>query len=71
MERLQITTKLHDELQGVLIGAAPYPSKYMVTPYRASTEFSFVLEGEYVKGCAEWTNAKEKREKKCLYALME
>lgn len=71
MERLQITSQLQDELQGVLNKDTAYPSKYKMTPYRISAEFSFTLDGEYLKGCAEWTNAKEKREKKCLYAIME
>ncbi|WP_152656210.1 hypothetical protein [Oceanobacillus sp. CFH 90083] len=71
IERVQITSKLYDDLQEVLIGMAPYPNKYTRTPYRTSAEFSFSLEGGYLKGCAEWTNAKQKTETKCLYALME
>ncbi|WP_143833235.1 prepilin-type N-terminal cleavage/methylation domain-containing protein [Oceanobacillus timonensis] len=71
VERVQITSKLHDDLQGVFIGITSYPSNYTVTPYRTSAEFSFKLEGEYLKGCAEWTNAKQKTETKCLYAILE
>ncbi|GGP12753.1 hypothetical protein [Oceanobacillus neutriphilus] len=71
MERLKITSKLHDELQEALVGTVSYPSEYTITPYRTSAEFSFALDGEYLKGCAEWTNAKQQTEKKCLYAIME
>ncbi|MFD1412764.1 hypothetical protein [Oceanobacillus jeddahense] len=71
IEKVRITSKLHDDLQGVLIGTTPYPSNYTITPYRTAAEFSFILEGDYLKGCAEWTNAKQKTETKCLYAILE
>lgn len=71
VERLKITSKLHDELQEALAGTVSYPSEYTIIPYRTSAEFSFALDGEYLKGCAEWTNAKQQTEKKCLYAIME
>ncbi|MFD1066241.1 hypothetical protein [Oceanobacillus locisalsi] len=71
VERVHITNELHDDLQGALIGITTYPSNYTVTPYRASAAFSFKLEGEFLKGCAEWTNAKQKTETKCLYAVLE
>ncbi|GEN87394.1 hypothetical protein [Oceanobacillus sojae] len=71
IERLKITSKLHDELQGALVGMGTYPGKYTIIPYRTPAEFSFALEGEYLKGCAEWTNAKQQTEEKCLYAILE
>lgn len=61
IEKVQITSKLHDDMQGVLAGAAPFQDYYTVTPYQTPAAFSFSLEGEYLKGCAEWTNAKQKK----------
>ncbi|WP_339177931.1 hypothetical protein [Oceanobacillus sp. FSL W7-1293] len=71
IEKVQITSKLHDDMQGILAGAAPFSGNYTVTPYQTPAAFSFSLEGKYLKGCAEWTNAKQKTESKCLYAIME
>lgn len=71
-ERLRITSALHDDLSRYLWEPQLHEQvTYSVTPHKTQAEFSFTLEGDQLKGCATWQNAKQKREEKCLYGLLE
>ena len=65
-DRRIISFYLHDELQEVVLGKAKLKhEQVMVRNSPVSIEFK--AEAEWVKGCARWTNAKQKEESVCLY----
>ncbi|GAB3791359.1 hypothetical protein [Virgibacillus kimchii] len=67
-ERRNFTLKLHDELQSFLwMDDTALPSNFAETLQQKEIEFSFKSENGFVKGCAEWQNAKKENESFCLY----
>ncbi|WP_164216103.1 hypothetical protein [Virgibacillus sp. YIM 98842] len=69
-ERRAISLELHDELQQFLwTEEAPVPSDYLKINDKKEVRYTFQYENEFVKGCAEWQNAKKIHESFCLYGL--
>jgi len=70
-DRRTITLLLHDELQQIIyIDGDRFPQTRKVNePLRL--EMIFTKNSKEIKGCAEWTNAKEQNEQICLYGLQE
>jgi prepilin-type N-terminal cleavage/methylation domain-containing protein len=69
-ERRTLSLKLHDELQQFLwLEDITLPAAYSETIHEKAVQFTFIIENEYVKGCAEWQNAKRRTELFCLYGL--
>ncbi|MFA1821547.1 type II secretion system protein [Virgibacillus oceani] len=69
-ERRTISLKVHDELQQFLwLEDITLPTAYSETIHEKAVQFTFKKENEYVKGCAEWQNAKRRSESFCLYGV--
>lgn len=68
-QRMHHTNRLHDELQTYLWGETKRlpPARYSKTDDSGTASYQFSTENHLVKGCVEWENAKEKKEKFCLY----
>lgn len=61
---------LFNELQEVLHDeSGAFNQRYEQVIDKRNIVFNFKMEGEYVKGCATWENAKKKSETRCLYGL--
>lgn len=70
-QRHLYTETLHDELQIVLWGSSlELPLLYEKEIDASKIKLSFIMEGEFVKGCANWENAKNKTETTCLFGYM-
>lgn len=68
-DRRALSLMVHDELQQFLWTDTAPPAAYVKTIRKKEVQFTFVQENEYVKGCAEWENAKKRHEAFCLYGL--
>jgi len=69
-ERRTISLKTHDELQQFLwVKDAAIPADYLKTISKKEVRFTFKYENDFVKGCAEWQNAKKDHETFCLYGI--
>lgn len=66
-ERRVLSAKLHDELQPFLWNDLQIPSSYSEKSELIDVTFSFTYEGQYIKGCVDWENARKKDETICLY----
>lgn len=66
-ERRILSSKLHDELQPFLWNDQPLPARYSSKFNLIDVYFRFTFDGDYVKGCASWENARGKSETICLY----
>lgn len=66
--RLMITSALHDELQPIIWQVADMEN-YSKRINKQSVAFSFMLEDQYIKGCANWLNKQDREEEVCLYGL--
>lgn len=66
-ERRAHSSMLHDELQAILWNNEQLPQRFTNKIQFIDVNFYFTAEGEYVKGCAKWKNAKGKSETICLY----
>ncbi len=71
-ERRLISSRLHDELQQFLWqGDVSPPASFTRTVNKASASFHFSAEGKFIRGCAEWKNARKQKDKICLYGIPE
>jgi len=68
-ERRMFSSKLHDELQPFLWNDLQLPSSHSDVINLINVTFSFTYEGQYIKGCVNWENARKKSETICLYGL--
>jgi len=69
-DRRAFSLKVHDELQQFLwLEDVTLPAHFSQTIHQKKIQFSFRKESGYVKGCAEWQNAKKRSESFCLYGL--
>ncbi len=68
-ERLTFSARLHDELQSFLWNDLQLPLSYSDVIHLIDVTFNFTHEGEYIKGCVNWENARKKSETICLYGL--
>ena len=66
-ERRILSLKLHDELQPFLWNDQPLPARYSSKFNLIDVHFRFTFDGDYVKGCVSWKNARGKSETICLY----
>ena len=66
-ERRILSLKLHDELQPFLWNDQPLPARYSSKFNFIDVHFHFTFDGDYVKGCVSWKNARGKSETICLY----
>lgn len=66
-ERRVLTAKLHDELQPFLWSNLEIPSSYSKRFDLIDVTLNFTYEEQYIKGCADWENARKKSERICLY----
>lgn len=67
-DRITISTTLYDELQDHIWNATPD----MTLIYQKRLEskqlyFQFTKNNNLLKGCVEWTNVKQEKEKTCLF----
>lgn len=70
-ERSIVSMELYNELQQVLYeGIDGKGHKYIKHIEDRPITFMFIEEGEYIKGCATWSNEKHKQENRCLYGLL-
>lgn len=68
-DRRAITLQLHDELQQIIhyeVDQFPYIKEVTTN---VTIQFTFTKTDGRIKGCADWTNEKEKNEQICLYGL--
>lgn len=70
-ERRQISSFLHDELQKYIWNGKEIPSSYATSVQSLPVRLQFSFEGEYLKGCASWQNARNREEELCFYASIE
>lgn len=70
-QRRTLSAMLHDELQPFLWGKSQIPATYSEMNGLLEIRFKFVYEGEYVKGCVNWENARKKNETICLYGYQQ
>jgi len=70
-DRLELTNTLHDALQPYLWINHPVPDTYQKDIGLKSVTFSFIREGNMIKGCVEWNNVKQTEESICLYGIPE
>lgn len=68
-ERRELGSILHDRLQPVLWNDLDLPFGYAETIHAVDVTFHFTYDGEYVKGCGTWENARGKSETICLYGF--
>lgn len=71
LERLEFMNSLHDALQPYLWMEQPIPHTYQKNIDLKPVTFSFVREGNMIKGCVEWNNVKQTEERVCLYGIPE
>jgi len=68
-ERSLIGQHLYNELQKQLHEDRNPTYTSTETLVNRTVRIAFSLDGKFVKGCATWTNVKNKQEKLCLYGL--
>lgn len=68
-ERSRISTELLNELHLVLHDKNEWERSFTKQIANRSANFTFSREDEYVKGCVNWTNAKDKHEERCLFGI--
>lgn len=68
-ERRALASKLHDALQPFLWNDQHLPFNYSDKINEVDVTFYFVYEGDDVKGCVNWENARDKIETICLYGF--
>lgn len=68
-ERRMLSSKLHDELQPLLWNDLQLPLNYSEVIHSIDVTLNFAHEGQYIKGCVNWENARQKSETICLYGL--
>lgn len=68
-ERRTFSARLHDDLQPFLWNERQVPISYTDIINLIEVTFHFTHEGEYIKGCVNWENARNKKETICLYGL--
>lgn len=68
-ERRIFSARLHDELQPFLWHDIELPIRYSDVIHVVDVTFNFTREGEYIKGCVHWENARKKSETICLYGF--
>lgn len=68
-DRITIGTTLYDELQRHVWSTTPVmPLTYEKTLKNKHLYFHFTTANDYLlKGCVEWTNVKNEKEKSCLF----
>jgi hypothetical protein len=67
-EQRYIQSKLYDDLQTMLwTTTEPFPITYERLVKEKQVTFTFSQEQLLIKGCAKWTNAKQKEKIFCLY----
>lgn len=67
-DRRLISSKLHDELIVILADQEKnYPQSFVKHVSGRHVTFVFSAEKELIKGCGEWENVKNIKEKICLY----
>lgn len=66
-QRRILSAKLHDELQPFLWEGLQVPVTYSNVVGLLDVTFNFSYDGEYIKGCVNWENARGKNETICLY----
>ncbi|MHA6250980.1 hypothetical protein [Oceanobacillus sp. CAU 1775] len=69
-DRKTISLYLQEELQ-YFIWESGYnlPESKTASINGKSAQFLFIQENEFIKGCVNWQNAKQKAEEFCIYAL--
>ncbi len=70
-DRRKLAYLLHDELQQFIWSSntlLPVAFTKTVDSYM-EVQFDFQIENEFIKGCAEWNNAKNTEEQLCFYGL--
>lgn len=69
-DRRALAYALHDELQLYLwTDSKELPDTYRQNIHSKEVTFQFTKEDNYVKGCVNWENVKQKNESLCLYGL--
>lgn len=69
-DRQIIITKLHDIMQPYIYQESLNNDKKFTEHINGeSVLLTMSLEGKYIKGCAEWSDVKEKLQTFCLYAF--
>ncbi|MFC3039056.1 type II secretion system protein [Virgibacillus xinjiangensis] len=71
-DRRDISLRLHDELQlYIRQDDRPLPAEYTKSHSVRDVTYSFFMDAGFIKGCAEWKNAKHKEEIYCIYGIKE
>lgn len=69
-ERRTFAYYLHEELQQYIWSEDhTFPAAYTSQYTGKSIHFQFIKTDDFIKGCVEWQNAKQKKESFCLYGL--
>lgn len=70
-DRRNLVYMLHDELQHYIWkpNSSKLPSQFTETVHAIPAQFEFSIEKQLLKGCVEWNNAKNRKEKICLYGI--
>lgn len=67
-DRISISTSLYDELQDHVWNSTPdMPLIYQKKLENKQLNFRFTATNNLLKGCVEWTNVKQEKEKTCLF----
>lgn len=65
-DRIAISTTLYDELQDHIWNTSP-DMNYEMALQEKQLHFHFTTSNNLLKGCVEWTNVKQEKEKTCLF----
>lgn len=70
-ERRLIANHLHDELQNYLWSEKNSSDRYSDVVDKTAVDLRFAKENDFIKGCVDWTNARQRKETFCLYGYPE
>ncbi|WP_337019686.1 type II secretion system protein [Oceanobacillus massiliensis] len=68
-DRRAFAYMLHDELQQFIWAPQTYPEKFEKENNSVQATFEFTEEADFIKGCVEWINVKQRNETLCMYGL--
>lgn len=68
-DRRTISSKLHDDIQAYVYGDVQLPDDYVKTINDIPVQVKIKTNNNYIKGCADWKNIKQREEEICLYGL--
>jgi hypothetical protein len=70
-DRRHLAYMLHDELQHFIWDplSSELPLQFNETVQSIPAQFEFSTDKQLIKGCVKWNNAKNRKEKICLYGI--